>query len=104
MILTFLIVSILINFLLIFFIAKYSLVILNMEESIEKSLDILDKSYFSITKILQTPLFYDSQEVRQVLNELKNSRDSILIVANIISANIIQVDPDNNEEINDAKQ
>ena len=41
-----------------------SMVILNVEESLEESLDILDEKYRSMNSILQKPIFFDSLEVR----------------------------------------
>tara|TARA_Y100000034_G_C6794255_1_gene355851 strand:- start:111 stop:332 length:222 start_codon:yes stop_codon:yes gene_type:complete len=55
-----------------------------MEDAIEDCLDKLDKHYNTIDEILQTPLYYDSPEVRQVYQELKMSQDAILYVANIL--------------------
>ena len=58
--------------------------LLKIQDSIEESLDILDQSYIVVTKILDRPVFFDSLEVRQVINEINRSRDSILYVANIL--------------------
>ena len=55
--------------------------LLFVTEQIESSLDILDERYASIDRILQIPLFHDSREVRQVLKDIKASRDAILEVA-----------------------
>ena len=38
----------------------------------------------SISKILEIPLFFDSPQVRNVLKDIEESRDSILYVANLI--------------------
>ena len=61
---------------------KFARIILRVEDSIEECLDVLNERYGSITKILQTPLFYNSPEVRKVLKDVSLSRDSILYVAN----------------------
>ena len=45
-------------------------------------LDILDKKYTSMSEILEIPLFYDSPQIRGVLDDIKDSRDAILIAAN----------------------
>ena len=64
---------------------KHGVLILKMEDAIERSLDILDTKYKRISEILETPVFFDSLEVRQVMSELRESRDSILYVASELS-------------------
>lgn len=60
---------------------KFARSLLNVTESIETALDILDERYASISQVLQIPIFYDSNEVRQVLQDIGDSRDAILQVA-----------------------
>ena len=50
----FLIVSLYYNY-------KFARVILRVEDAVEESLDSLDERYTSIQKVLDTPLFFDSQ-------------------------------------------
>ena len=57
-----------------------------MQEAIEESLDILDIKYEKIDTILKTPVFFDSIEIRQVITEIRSSRDAILYLANILAA------------------
>ena len=45
-------------------------------------LDNLDERYASIQKVLETPLFFDSPQVRQVINDINESRNAVLYVAN----------------------
>ena len=67
---------------------KFGIIILNLQESIEESLDILDEKYSSISKILETPVFFDSLEVRSVLDDIGRSRDAILYIAGRLSSDI----------------
>ena len=71
-------------FLSIFFNIKFISAILEVQDSVEESLDILDQAYASVTKILGRPVFFDSVEVRQVISEINKSRESILYVANVL--------------------
>ena len=64
-----------------YFCLKFAMIIINMKEVIEESLDILDEKYAKISEILNIPIFYDSREVRVVLNEIKGVRESILRIA-----------------------
>jgi len=61
---------------------KFGVMILRVQDSIEESLDLLDQRYSAMSKIADTPVFFDSVEVRQVISEIEASRDSILSVAN----------------------
>ena len=81
-----------------FFAIKFAMLLLKMEDVIEESLDVLDKRYASISKTLETPLFYDSPEVRKTLKDIKECRDSILYIANILTSFKDQdIDEDNEE-------
>lgn len=75
---------------------KFALILIKMEDAIEESLDVLDERYASISKVLEIPLFFDSPQIRQVINDIKHTRNSILKVANIISD--VDGEPDGDEE------
>lgn len=60
---------------------KMALVILKVQDAVEESLDVLDKSYESISKILKIPLFYDSPEIKKTVENIRRSREAILYVA-----------------------
>lgn len=72
----------------IFFNVKHGVLILKMQDSIEYSLDILDKKYESMSKVLDMPIFFDSVEVRKVVSDIKDSRDAILIVARDLAGSL----------------
>jgi hypothetical protein len=65
---------------------KFGVIILNVQDGIEDSLDILDERYLSMSKILEKPVFFDSVEVRQVVRDIKDTRDSVLKIANILGS------------------
>jgi hypothetical protein len=52
---------------------------------IEEVLDSLDEKFKIFSKILEKPVFFDSVEVRQVIQEIKNCQDLILEIANKLS-------------------
>ena len=68
-----------------FYCFKFAMIILRVEDSIEKSLDKIDDRYASIDKVMQTPLFFDSPEIKRVLSDVSGTRDAILEIANILS-------------------
>ena len=65
-----------------YFAIKFSLIILKIEDAIEESLDVIDERYRSISKVLEIPIFYDSPQIRQVVNDIKMTRDTLLLIAN----------------------
>ena len=81
----------------IFYNIRFALIILKVQDSIEESLDVLDERYASISQILGRPLFYDSPEIRQVLQDIEQSRGAILYIANTMSR-IEEVDESGSEE------
>jgi|10_taG_2_1085330.scaffolds.fasta_scaffold111318_2 hypothetical protein len=66
----------------IYFNVKHGILLLKIQDIIERSLDILDIKYKNISDILEIPIFFDSTEVRQVISEIHSARDSILYIAN----------------------
>ena len=70
-----------------FYLYRFAKIILKTEEDVEASLDVIDESYQNISIVLEKPLFYDSGEVRQILNQLSNSRNALLYVANRMAGN-----------------
>ena len=66
----------------VYFLVKFSLLILRIEDAIEESLDVIDERYRAISKILEIPIFYDSPHIRQVVNDIKITRDTLLLIAN----------------------
>jgi cell division protein FtsL len=57
----------------------------DIDEKIEQSLDILDMCYQRISKKASLEIFSDEPVVKQVINDIKLSRDAMLIIANIIT-------------------
>jgi len=66
---------------------KFSMIILNLEDSIENCLSVLDERYKSMNEVLEIPIFFDSLEVRSVIEDIKVSRDSLVEVANKLTEN-----------------
>ena len=60
---------------------RFSLIILNVETSIEVSLEVLNERYEKMNEIAQKPVFFDSVEVRQVIAEIKACREAVLLIA-----------------------
>ncbi|MBC8409390.1 MAG: hypothetical protein H8E12_11820 [Rhodobacteraceae bacterium] len=65
----------------IYFNYKHGILIIKTVDEIEGALEVLDKKYESVSKILEIPLFFDSPQVKQLHNDIGACRDSILQVA-----------------------
>ena len=63
---------------------KFGRALIRMEDALEESIERLDERYNSISKVLEIPLFSDSPQIRQVVNDIKECQKSILFVANEI--------------------
>ena len=81
----------------IYFNIKFGMTILQFEDTVEECLDIIDERYRSISKVLEIPIFFDSVEVRQVVNDISATRDAILIIANNLSSGVSE-DPASEEK------
>ena len=66
---------------------RFGKIILSVQDSLEQALDVIDERYSSISSICERPLFYDSREVREVLNDIKDTRDALHEVAYALTAN-----------------
>jgi len=76
----------------VFYCIKFALIIIKMQETIEESLDVIDQKYSNISKILEIPIFFDSPEIKSVLRELEDTRNSLLYVANELTNNNVEDD------------
>jgi len=60
--------------------------VLLLQDAIEESLDVLDERFKTMSEVLEKPVFFDSLEVRQVIEDIRISRDAVLYVANQLSS------------------
>lgn len=58
--------------------------VLELEEQVEESLDILDACHRHIDDVTTTPINFDDPLVRRVLHEIRVARDAMLLIANKI--------------------
>ena len=72
----------------VYFNVKHGIMLIRVQESLEKSLDILDAQYKSISGVLEIPIFFDSVEVRQVVSDMKRCQNAVLKVANTLTSDL----------------
>tara|TARA_A100001011_G_scaffold399612_1_gene509107 strand:- start:2441 stop:2767 length:327 start_codon:yes stop_codon:yes gene_type:complete len=79
-----------------FYVFKFARIILNIEECVEDAIAELDESYNNMSDILEKPIFFDSIEVRQTIDEISSARGLILEIAEKLTASmVIQSDSEN---------
>lgn len=72
-----------------YFCIKFALTILRVQDSIESGIDSIEERHQSISEILSRPLFFDSPEIRKVLEDIEETRDTLHQIAFDMSAKII---------------
>jgi len=81
----FLTVSLLLLSISVYYNIRFGIIILNLVDSIEECLDALDEKFKTFSSILEKPVFFDSVEIRQVIQEIRSCQDLILEIANKLS-------------------
>jgi hypothetical protein len=59
---------------------------MRVEDAVEESLKVLERSYQGVGAILETPVGSDDPYIKAVVSEIKRSHDAVLIVANLLTA------------------
>lgn len=52
---------------------------------VEESLDIIDASYASVSKHLESPVLFDDPVVIAMIRDVKQAKDAMLLVANKVT-------------------
>jgi hypothetical protein len=81
----------------IYFNVKFGMMILGFQDNVEECLDIIDERYRSISQVLEIPIFFDSVEVRQVINDISRTREAILVVANKLTVGSVEYEESEGE-------
>ena len=80
---------------------RTGVIVLNVQDALEESLEVIDERVSSIDKVLEIPLFSDSQEIKSLRKDMVTCRDSILNVAYSLTNSVQQ---DNFDATQDAEQ
>tara|TARA_B100000035_G_C20607144_1_gene382312 strand:- start:169 stop:522 length:354 start_codon:yes stop_codon:yes gene_type:complete len=64
-----------------YYLVKFGRIILEVQDAINESLEELDESYKRVNNILEKPIFFDSVEVRQCIQEIRNVRNVVIKIA-----------------------
>lgn len=82
----FLAILLITNSVTLYFLYKFSMILVRLEDVIEESLDSIEASWAAMNRILEKPVFFDSVEVRQCITEIKNLRFIIIKIADSLSS------------------
>lgn len=84
---------------LIYKIYQLGKIVLELEDQIEESLDSIDDLYRRISMLLEIPVIHDEPVVRQLIDIMKDTRETLLIIANkIITFTHSDTEDDNEKE------
>ena len=64
------------------------MIVLDVQDSIEESLELLDDRAESMERILSIPLFSDSPEIKSIQRDMIACRDTILGIAYALSSSV----------------
>ena len=67
---------------------QFSIIIMDIEDAVEESLDVLNEKYGKMNQVIQKPVFFDSIEIRQVIADIRECHNAILVIANKLTRNI----------------
>lgn len=68
--------------------------VFTIEDQTNHSLDILDNVYSRLSHASTIPVMHDEPVIKQVVNDIKEARDAVLLIANKISSGFSQSDED----------
>jgi len=66
---------------------KFARTILQIEDELEDCLATINEKYVKMSEILSRPLFFDSPEVRRVVQDIRETRNSLHRIALALSRN-----------------
>ncbi|MAG24704.1 hypothetical protein CMI47_03905 [Candidatus Pacearchaeota archaeon] len=76
-----LVISIVLNIALSMMLYKLGKIIISFEDTVEASIPVINKAEKVLSDIMERPLFFDSPEVRGVLNSIRSVRYAVLTIA-----------------------
>lgn len=68
-----------------YYVYRFAKMILEIQDAVSESLQVIDGRIASINKVLEIPLFFDSPEIRRVHDDLRITRDTIIKIAETFS-------------------
>jgi hypothetical protein len=69
---------------------RLGITVLDVEDSLEDSLELMDERIQSMDKILEIPLFSDSAEIKKIHRDMQSCRDAIVDISNVLTSDMKQ--------------
>lgn len=66
---------------------RFARTLLQIEDELEDCLETINEKYAKMTEILSRPLFFDSPEVRRVVQDVRDTRNALHRIAIAMSKN-----------------
>lgn len=60
---------------------KLLTIIENIEDSVQQAMDVLNEKHINFHNLIQKPLFFDNSEIKQVIRDIIDAKDSIHKIA-----------------------
>ena len=73
--------------------------VLQVEDTLEDSLDLIDQRIESMDKVLEIPLFSDSPEIKKIHRDMQSCRDAIVEISNALTSEPEQKDAEELSEV-----
>ena len=81
-------ISILANVFFAYYCIKFAIIVIRVQDSIEDSLDKIDKKYNRLTQISKIPVFFDSPEIKSIIYEITEVQNIVLEIASTLSNSV----------------
>ena len=81
-------ISILVNVFFAYYCIKFAIIVIRVQDSIEDSLDKIDKKYNRLTQISKIPVFFDSPEIKNIIYEITEVQNIVLEIASTLSNSV----------------
>ena len=90
--------SILANVFFAYYCFKFAMIVIKIQDTIEESLDKIDKKYNRISQITKIPVFFDSPEIKSIVYEITEVQDIVLDIASNLSNSVNNKKDEKEEE------
>ena len=74
------------------------MIVIKIQDTIEESLDKIDKKYNRISQIIKIPVFFDSPEIKSIVYEITEVQDIVLDIASNLSNSVNNKKDEKKEE------
>lgn len=70
------------------YIYKFAMIIFDVEDAVDSSIELLNQRVKTMNEILSKPVFFDSIEVRSVIKEIETTRNQVIEIGNVLTRSV----------------